>query len=497
MNIYKKLGGQTLIYGLGNIIPRMLNYAILTSYFTYKFSVEQYGIITELYAYVSVLLVILTYGMETGLFKFSTDDKKNLNKVFNNCFLSVISTSIIFIIIVLLLYKRIASIIYYEKNPEYIALLGITVAIDAITAIIFAKIRIEERIKKFAIIKVLNVCINICLVLFFLEIMPKVKIITQLGFYEQYLKNIQIGYVFIANLITSVIILFLLINEYKNVELKIDKKLIISILKYSLPLLIVGLAGMINESIERILLRFFLPDNFNKLYEIGIYGANYRIALLMTIFIQMFRYAAEPFFFLNYNNENAKRIYADVFKYFLIFCLIIFLFVSMYIDILKYFISKKFHSGLNIVSIVLVANMILGLLFNVNMWYKLTGKTYYGIIITGIGALLTVILNIIFIPKYSYVACAWVHLISNTIMFIITYLLGNKYYKIDYNFKRIAEILIVSLLTYLIFILLKSDNISKNIIIATVLISIFLFYCQKREKLFSIFIKGSHENQNY
>jgi O-antigen/teichoic acid export membrane protein len=493
VNIYKKLGGQTLIYGLGNIVPRMLNYAILTSYFTYRFSVEQYGIITELYAYVSVLLVILTYGMETGLFKYATG-LGNVKKVFNNCLLSVICTSFVFIIIVLLLYKKVATLINYEKNPEYIALLGITVAIDAITALIFAKIRIEERVKRFAIIKILNVIINIILVFFFLELLPRIEIITKLKFYNDHLIGIEIGYVFIANLLTSLIVLFLLVKEYKYLKLKIDKKLLLSILKYSLPLLIVGLAGMINESIERILLRFFLPDNYNKLYEIGIYGANYRIALLMTIFIQMFRYAAEPFFFINYKKENAKQIYADVFKYFLIFCLIIFLFVTMYLDILKYFISKKFHSGLRIVNIVLVANMILGLLFNVNMWYKLTGKTYFGVIITGIGAFLTIILNIIFIPKYSYIACAWIHLISNSVMFIMTYLLGNKYYKIDYNFKRIGEITGFALLIYLLFEFLKSDIVYRNIIIGTILICIFLFYCQIREKLFSIFIKGNYES---
>src|SRR4030042_7129471 len=175
---------------------------------------------------------------------------------------------------------------------------------------------------------------------------------------------------------------------------------------------------MLNDTIERILLRFFLPEQYNVLYEIGIYGANFRIALLMTLFIQMFRYAAEPFFFLHYDKTNAKEIYANVLKYFIIFCLIIFLFVTVYLDLIKYFIDKKFYSGLHIVTIVLAANMILGILFNVNMWYKLTGKTYIGIYITGIGALLTVVLNILFIPKYSYLACAWIHLISNAVMMI-------------------------------------------------------------------------------
>ena len=278
-------------------------------------------------------------------------------------------------------------------------------------------------------------------------------------FYENYLKDIEVGYVFIANLIASALLLIILLPEYRKIGFKLDKELLKQLLHYSLPLDVVGLAGMMNETIERILLRFFLPENYNVLFEIGIYGANYRIALLMTIFIQMFRYAAEPFFFIHYSKDNAKEIYANVLKYFVIFCLIIFLFVMVYIDWIKYFIDRKFYSGLHIVIIVLAANMILGILFNVNMWYKLTGKTFYGIYITGIGALLTIILNIVFIPKYSYLACAWIHLISNSVMMVITLLLGNKYYRINYDYKRIGEIIAVAAVLYMVFVVTKSETV--------------------------------------
>jgi O-antigen/teichoic acid export membrane protein len=486
MSVYRKLGGQTLVYGLGNIIPRMLNYAILTFYYTRRFSVEQYGMITELYAYVAILLVILTYGMETGLFKFSSG-KQNLNTVFNAAFSSVLVTSLVFTIILMIFYKKLANIIHYENNPEYILLLGITVAIDAVTAIIFAKIRMQERVRKFALMKVLNVVMTIILVFTLLEWMPALFINKEWQFYNSWLKDMEVGYVFIANVIASLVLLIILLPEYKQVKLQVDITLLKELLKYSLPLMIVGLAGMLNETIERILLRFFLPDKYNVLHEIGIYGANYRIALLMTIFIQMFRYAAEPFFFINYKKEDSRQIYANVLKYFIIFCMLIFLFVMVYIDMIKFFIHRKFYSGLSIVSIILAANMVLGILFNVNMWYKLTGKTIYGLYITGLGAAITIILNILFIPKFSYVACAWVHLISNSVMMVVTLFLGNKYFKIEYDYKRIGEIILVGVCLYVIFVMLKSSNILYNMMIGTIVLAIYGFYGIKREKLISIF----------
>ncbi|MBN2273201.1 MAG: oligosaccharide flippase family protein [Bacteroidales bacterium] len=488
MSVYRKLGGQTLIYGLGNIIPRMLNYAILTFYYTRRFSVEEYGMITELYAYVAILMVILTYGMETGLFRFSSL-KGNVQKVFGMSFISVTTTSVIFMIIVLVIYKKLAVMIKYEAHPEYIALLGVIISIDAITAIVFAKIRMMEKVRKFAYIKILNVVATIVFVMLFLEVLPEISIIERWAFYEKYMKGIEVGYVFIANLMASILILIVLLPEYVKVRIKFDISLLKGLLKYSIPLLFVGLAGMLNETIERILLRFFLPDQYNVLYEIGIYGANYRIALLMTLFIQMFRYAAEPFFFVHYNKKESKEIYANVLKYFIIFCLLIFLFVMVYLDLIKYFIDSKFYSGLHIVGIILVANIILGILFNVNMWYKLTGKTHYGIYITGLGALLTIVLNIIFIPRYSYVACAWIHLLSNTVMMVITLMLGNKYYKIKYDYKRIVEIVIVAGCLYSVFYLVKSDVIGRNLFIGTLILMAFTYYCIKREKLIQIFLK--------
>ncbi len=495
MSVYRKLGGQTLIYGFGNIIPRMLNYAILAFYYTRRFSVEQYGIITELYAYVAILLVILTYGMETGLFKFSSE-KKNIDDVFNVSFLSVAGTSVLFIVLVLLSYRRIAGWIEYDSNPEYLALLGITVAVDAITSVVFAKIRMEEKVRRFATMKILNVLITIVLVMTFLEVLPRISIVVQSSFYERYMKDIGVGYVFIANLMASIVLLMILYKDYRKVGFRIKRGLLKPLLRYSMPLLVVGLAGQFNETIERILLRFFLPEGTNVLFEMGIYGANYRIALLMTLFIQMFRYAAEPFFFNQYDTKDSKKVYANVLKYFTIFCMIIFLFVIFYLDYIKYIVDSKYYAGLRIVPIVLAANIFLGILFNVNMWYKLTGKTYFGIYITGMGALLTVVLNIGFIPQFSYMACAWIHLVSNAVMLIITLLLGNKYYRIPYEYKRLFEIVAVAVVLYLVFLWARSETAAWNALIGTFLLAIYIFYCIKRENLIAVFSGKTDENQS-
>lgn len=487
MNPYKKLGGQTLVYGMGNIVPRILNYAILTFYYTRRFSVEEFGVITELYAYVAILLVVLTYGMETGLFKFS-EESRDKNLVFQTSVISVSTTSIIFWLFVIVKHNSIAQWIGYSGNPEYIIYMGSILAADAVAAIIFAKLRIENKVRKFATFKIINVVITIVLVLIFLEAIPRLQFITETNFYKTRLREIGVGYVLIANILASVIILLLLIKEYITLQIRFNLRLLGKILVYSLPLLVAGLAGMFNEAIDRILLRNILDKSLNPFYEVGIYGANYRIAVLMTLFVQMFRYAAEPFFFNYMKSKNAKEIYADVLKYFTIFMVIVFLIVTLYIDLFKYFIDSKYHEGLKIVPVVLFANILVGMLFNVNMWFKITGKTIYGTIITGIGATMTIVLNIIFIPKYSYIACAWIHVIVNLVMLVITYYTGQKHYKIKYDIGKIAIYTGLGLGIFFIARFLRSQQILINVAIGTILLGLYIYFCNKKENLINIFV---------
>lgn len=498
MNPYRQLGGQTLIYGMGNVIPRILNYAIMTFYYTRKFSVENYGIITELYAYVSIMLVILTYGMETGLFRFSSEKGRDKQTVFHTAATSVIATSLLFLIFIIMFHKTIAGWMGYAGNPEYIIYMGGILSADAIAAIVFAKLRIENKVRRFATLKIINVIVTIFLVIFLLEAIPRLEIINRTAYYKETLSKIGIGYILIANLLASILILLLLLKEFATYKLKVKLGLLGNMLRYSLPLLAAGLAGMVNETLDRILLRRFVAPPLQPLYELGIFGANYRIAVLMTLFVQMFRYAAEPFFFNKMKSKDAKIIYADVLKYFTIFMMIIFLVVTLYLDVFKYFIDEKYHEGLKIVPIVLFANILVGLLFNVNMWYKLTGKTLYGVLITASGAFITIVLNVLLIPLYSYTAAAWVHIASNFTMLMITYYFGRKLYKVDYDIERIVIYIGLGLLLYGISVLIKSEIIWLNMLCGSTILLIYLLYCNRKENLLGIFVaKNEGEDKEY
>lgn len=494
MNPYKKLGGQAVIYGLGNIVPRLLNYAILTVYYTRRFSIEEFGVITELYAYVAILLVLLTYGMETGLFKFSLG-KANRDLVYSTSLVSVITTSLLFSVLVLVLRAHIATLIGYKGNPEYIVYLGLTLSLDAVASIVFARLRIENKVKRFATLKIVNVIVTVFFVFLFLEILPAIESINEASWYVNNFKSIEVGYVFIANLLASLVVLVLLIKDHQLLKFKVDLLLLRKILLYSLPLLVSGLAGIFNETIDRILLRSFTADNLSALHEIGIYGANYRIAVLMTIFIQMFRYAAEPFFFNISKSSDSKEVYANVLKYFTIFLMVIFIGVSLCIDLFKIFIDSKHHEGLGIVPIVLMANVFVGMLFNINMWYKITGHTMYGVYITCLGAFITVLMNVLLIPVYSYHACAWIHLVSNLVMLILTYIIGQRFYRINYDIKSIGFYVILALVFYFIGNALKTDMEYVNIAIGLLFVSVYFIICNKKENLIGIFL-GKNENKD-
>ena len=479
---------------MGNIVPRILNYAILTFYYTRRFSIEEYGALAELYAYVAIVMVILTYGMETGLFKFSSEFKER-GKVFVTAVVSVLSTSLFFLVVILMNAKGIATWMGYSSHPEYISYMAAILSTDAVGAIIFAKLRINNKVRKFATLKILNVLITIFFVMFFLEVMPKIRVISESEIYINSLQYIGIGYVLISNLIASISMILLLLPEFPVKWPKYDFVLLRNMLAYSAPLLISGLAGMLNENLDRILLKRIEGNGLNALHELGIFAANYRIAILMTLFIQMFRYAAEPFFFNQLKYENAKKIYADVLKYFSIFMVIIFLIVTLYLDIFKYFIDPSYFEGLKIVPIVLFANLIMGILFNVNMWYKLAGKTMYGVVITGIGALITIIFNIIFIPMYSYMACAWIHVASNFTMLALTYYFGQKFYKIHYDIRKIMIYIGSGIIIYGVFQLIKTRMMIANLIIATLLLTLYVYFCNKRENLIHIFA-GTNDSKN-
>ncbi len=481
MNVYKKLAGQTIIYGFGTIVPRILNYSILTFYYTRLFKVEQFGVITELYAYVTFLMIILTYGTETGYFRFATGDKKN--SVFSSLIFSLFASSLVFVLGVLLFRVKIATGIQYEGNVEYISILAIIVGIDAFSTIPFAKLRREERSKKFAVLKILNVLITIACVILFYEILPNYFSKNPFGLFVKLRSDVT--YVLIANLVASGLILVLLIPEIFEEKFEFNASLLREILKYSIPLLIAGLAGTVNETMDRVLLKYLIPDSSEALYTLGIYGANYKIAVLLFIFIQMFRYAVEPFYFSYYGNKDEKVVFAKIMRLFIGVSIVICMMMLFYIDYVKYFISPKFHEGLKIVPIVMLGYVFYGIFFNQSMWYKFTKKTGYAILLTIIGAAITVFINVVFVKKYSYFASAAAHVCAYSVMIIVSYVIGRKYYLINYNLKRIIEYVVVALVIFALrFEILNKDTLFNDMLSAIFIMS-YSLYILKREDLLS------------
>jgi O-antigen/teichoic acid export membrane protein len=473
LNPIKQLFGQTAVYGMGTVVPRLLNYIVLTPFFTRIFKLGEYGVVTELYAYVVFLMVILTYGMETGYFRYA-EKNKDPDEVYTTSLVSLFITSLSFIVAVLIFSGNIADILDYSDNPEYIVMIGLIVGIDAFTAIPFARLRQKNKVVKFAFIKIISVVINITLNFFLLYFIPKFdlnekyKIISSI-----YSTDIGVGYVFVSNLVASLISLLLLLGEILKVKIKFNKKLWKELIYYSLPLLVAGLAGTINEALDRIMIKHLITGELKPLEQLGIYGANYKIAVLMQLFIQMFRFAAEPFYFARAKEKNAEKLFADVMKYFVVVCMIIFLMVNLYIDVFKHFIGKDYYAGLYIVPVILYAIFLLGVFFNISIWYKLNNLTHYGAIITITGALITLGINWIFIPKYGYSASAWSHFVCYFTMVIISYFLGQKFYRIPYDLKAI---LLYAILPVVIFIFAKWLNISDLSLKMTIHTLLFVVY---------------------
>ena len=436
MSQIKKLAGQTIIYGLSNMLGRFLNY-LLVPLHTMVLGKFFFGKLTYIYSSTAILLVLLTYGLETGFFRFASKKNEEYNKVLGTSLYSIISTTSIFIILSLVFRDLWQS--YFEVNQYKIVIYFIfIIAFDVLNAIPFAKLRIDERPVKFMFIKLIGIGINISLNLFYLWICRKLSENGDNGFLANLYKHeLVLDYVLIANLVSSAITFIILLPEIIKVKPVFDFSLLKRILKYSFPILLIGLAGQFNDQIDKILIPKLINDP-NPMEQLGIYGANFKLSVLMVLFIQMFRYAAEPFFFKNAEDRNAKKLYADIMNYFIIFGLIIFLVVLFYIDIFKYFIDPEFWEGLFVVPILLIAKLIFGILFSLSIWYKVTDKTKYGILVAAIGAIITIVMNVLLLPKIGYLGSAIASLVSYSVMLIVSYYISKKHYLIPYNFKKIA-----------------------------------------------------------
>ncbi len=434
-------------------------------------------------------LVVLLYGMETTFFRFASKDS-DPKRVFSTSFITVLSSSLLFLALVILFINPISQGLKYPDHKDFIIYSAILITIDVITSIQFAYLRHLNRPILFSAIRIISVAVNVCLNLYFIWFCDfeyrRNPDSPWLFFYNP---DFRIGYVFVSGMVASIITALLLSPQLLKLKLRFDPGLLKRMLIYTFPLLIVGLAGMVNEVWDKIIFKYLLtvPQGIEDadtyiLGQLGIYGANYKLAVLMTLFVQMFRFAAEPFFFSQAKEGNARQVYADVLKYFVIFGLLIFLGVTLYIDIFKYFIGPKHWEGLYIVPLILIANLLMGIFFNLSIWYKLQDLTKYGALIALGGAAITILMNVLLVPAFSYLGAAWGHVSCYLFMVILSYYQGKKHYPVNYDLKNIFIYFIIALVLFGINYYIRIDELIMRLALSTLMLFLFLGYVYFNEK---------------
>lgn len=456
MSALKKLLGQTAIYGLSSIVGRLLTYLLVPLY-TYNLPTGEYGMVTDLYSYVALLFALLTYGMETTFFRFSETEKRQ-NQVLSTSSISLLVTSLIFLVFAWVFRSQIAEKIAYEQYQHFINWFIIIVGFDALSAIPFAYLRQQNRAVRFVSLKLINIFTNLGLNLFFILYCPKVIAQGESHFLFNWVSTIfdanhLVQYIFISNLIASGITFLLLLPVYKYIQLGFNIEIWKRMMPYALPILVVNITGLIPISLDKILLPMLYSGGHEEgMQQLGIYGANAKIAVIMLLFIQTFRYAADPFFFAEAKNKNAKQTYALVMHWFVILGSLIFLGAMFFIDIIQYFIGNNYREGIFVVPILLMANLMLGIYYNLSFWYKLTNKTIYGAWFSTIGAIIAIALNFILVPKFGMLGSAWSVFAAYLIPTLLSFYFGRKHYPIPY---KIISLIIYPLMVVSVFLLNK------------------------------------------
>lgn len=491
----KKLASQTAVYGIPTIVGRFLNYFLVPLY-TYNIATQDYGVVSELYAYVSFLMIILTYGMETAFFRFSQDYDKS--KVYNTALFSLVTSTTLFLIITFSSLSPIASAMDYANHKTYIALFLVILALDALRAIPYALLRRENKAKRFAFVKSVDIFSNIIFNLFFIVLCPLLYNKGYVFITKWFNPNDLVLYIFLSNCLASLTAFLLLMPQFLQFRWQIDFKVLKKMLLYGFPVMIGGLAGMINETFDRIALKHLVsvPNNIveteqiasYKMSQIGIYGACYKLSIVISLFIQAFKFAAEPFFFSKMKQTDAQKSYSEIMTVFVMFLCFVFLLVMGYIDIFQYFIGVDYRVGIAIVPVLLMANIFLGIYYNLSIWYKVSDKTKYGAYIALIGAVITLLGNYFLVPVMGYKGAAWTTLICYFSISLLCYLLGQKYYPVNYKLKRIFFYILFALVLYLIMFYVQKvfQNTFIHIAINTILIGIYVVvsYFSNRQNLF-------------
>ena len=481
----KILAKETAIYGVSSIVGKFLNWMLVPLYTYVLQQQSDYGIVTNLYAWTALLLVILTYGMETGFFRFINKEGENPRTVYTTSLITLFTTSLLFALACVLWQTPIATLIGYPSHSEFIAILGVTVAIDAFASIPFAYLRYKKRPLQFAALKLLFVFLNIALNLFFLVLCPKIQDWSIIS--SWYDPNYGVGYVFVANILaTGIQTLFLIPAVAEGFKRTKDRAHIFSwdllgqLLKYSLPLLVLGVCGIMNQTLDRILFPFLYTGE-DAQTQLGIYGACFKVAMVMMMFTQAFRYAYEPFVFAKHKDRESVAAYADAMKYYIIFSYMILLGMIVYLDLLKFIVAPSYWEGLRIVPIVLWTYIFQGVYFNLSFWYKLTDKTQWGAYFSLLGVAITFGLQVVFVPRIGYMASALSSTVCYLVIMLLSYLVGRRHLTIPYDLRRIGmyTLVILTLLAvyYLLAHLLPMNDWTK-MGIGTILLIIYcgIFY---------------------
>ena len=433
MGKLQTIAKDTAIYGLSSIIGRFLNYLLVPLY-TAQLSAASggYGVITNMYAYVALILVILTFGMETTYFRFTNKTHTDSQTVYGTTLILVGAISLAFAVLVLLFLQPVSQLMGYGEHPDYVGVMAVTVAIDAFLCIPFAHLRQQKKALKFAALKLLNIAVSILLNLI----------------YFYYMDGKDVAYAFYINLVCTVMLAVCLITEYTGFRWKLDTKLLRTMLSYSWPILILGVAGILNQTADKMLFPYIYQGD-DKLMQLGIYGACSKIAMIMAMITQAFRFAYEPIVFAGVKDKDQHEMYAKAMKYFIIFTLLAFLLVVGYMDILKYIVrNQDYWVGLKVVPIVMAAEIMMGVYFNLSFWYKVIDKTIWGAIFSGIGCAVLLVVNIIFVPRYGYMACAWGGFAGYGVAMLASYFVGQKYYPLNYPMKDISLYVVLAFILY-------------------------------------------------
>jgi O-antigen/teichoic acid export membrane protein len=484
MSLLKKLAGETALYGLSSIAGRFINYIVLTPLHTRVFTPGEYGVVGELYAWSGFLMVLFSYRMESGFFRFGNDPEQR-NIAYSTGLISLLASTLGLLALFLALSGTIAGWLHYERNPEYIQYFAFILALDCLSELPFAQLRLTQRPMRFVMARLLNIGVNVVLNLFWLLYCPWAAQHGQTWVHAVWSPGIGVGYVFLANLISSAVMLLFLSPQIFGIQFRFDRELWKKMVLYSAPLIISGLAGIVNETLDRAMMTRLLTGTVaeNKA-QLGIYSANYKLAMLITLFTQAYRYAAEPFFFRTAQNADALKIQANTTKWFTIAGSMAMLAILLFLDVLKFFLGNKYHSGLDIVPILLLANLFLGLFYNFSVWYRLKDRTATGAWIAIAGASITLLLNIWWVPIMGYMGAAWATLVCYLFMSGTTWYLGRKIHPVPYPLLRIGLFIGGALLLYGVSVAIRPLLPSLGVILAinTLIFGLYLAWVVREYK---------------